>query len=163
MSTQSYEEHRWNRLSDGMSYFHDHFKHEFNALYEMADGSFTKRGLSLPMYLRMATSLCKSLTVHHTIEERHIFPFLAKRMTSFQDDEVHLKSHEGIHHGVDALTKLVRRYLDEPSTYKPDEMRECLDSWRKVLFDHLDQEVADLRGENMKKYWTLEEIERIPF
>ena len=39
------------------------------------------------------------LTVHHTIEERHIFPLLAKRMTSFQDNEVHLKSHEGIHHG----------------------------------------------------------------
>ena len=39
------------------------------------------------------------LTVHHTIEERHIFPILAKRMTMFQDDDVHLKSHEAIHHG----------------------------------------------------------------
>ena len=24
---------------------------------------------------------------------------------------------------------------------------------------HLDEEVNDLRGENMKKYWTLEEVE----
>ena len=39
------------------------------------------------------------LTVHHTIEERHIFPILAKRMTMFQNDDVHLKSHEAIHHG----------------------------------------------------------------
>ena len=26
---------------------------------------------------------------------------------------------------------------------------------------HLDEEVDDLRGENMKKYWTLEEMDRI--
>ena len=39
------------------------------------------------------------LTVHHTIEERHIFPILAKRMAMFQNDDVHLKSHEAIHHG----------------------------------------------------------------
>lgn len=37
--------------------------------------------------------------MHHTIEERHIFPILAKRMEAFQDNEVHLKSHEAIHHG----------------------------------------------------------------
>ncbi|TFK86624.1 hypothetical protein K466DRAFT_587073 [Polyporus arcularius HHB13444] len=157
-----YDEHRWNRLSEGMSYFHNHFKHEFNALYELADGSFTKRGMSLPAYLRMATQLAKGLTVHHTIEERHIFPILAKRMEMFQDNEVHLKSHEAIHHGVDELTKRVRKWLDEPSTYDPKEMRACLDSWREVLFSHLDQEVKDLSGENMKKYWTLEEVERIP-
>ncbi|KAI0743520.1 hypothetical protein C8Q80DRAFT_1181703 [Daedaleopsis nitida] len=157
----AHEEARWNRLSESMTYFHDHFKQEFNALYELADGSFTKRGMSLPMYLRLATQLAKGLTVHHTIEERHIFPVLAKRMPMFQDNDVHLKSHEGIHHGVDELTKKVRKWFDEPSTYSPEEMRTCLDSWREVLFNHLDQEVKDLSGENMKKYWTLEEVDRI--
>ncbi|KAI0745139.1 hypothetical protein C8Q76DRAFT_607411 [Earliella scabrosa] len=155
------EEARWNRLSDSMSYFHDHFKHEFNALYEMADGSYSKRGMSLPMYLRLATQLAKGLTVHHTIEERHFFPILAKRMPMFQDNDVHLKSHEAIHHGVDELTKNVRKWFDEPSTYKPEEMRACLDSWREALFSHLDQEVKDLSAESMKKYWTLEEVDRI--
>ena len=89
------------------------------------------------------------------------------------------------------MSKNVRKWLDEPSTYKPEEMRACLDSWREVLFNHLDQEVCsashpisdslrqirtlmvlmallyplqvkDLGGENMKKFWTLEELERIP-
>jgi hypothetical protein len=41
-------------------------------------------------------------------------------------------------------------------------MRACLDGFREVLFTHLDEEVNDLRGENMKKYWTLEELEAIP-
>lgn len=27
---------------------------------------------------------------------------------------------------------------------------------------HLDEEVEDLAGENMKKYWTLEELNEIP-
>ncbi|KAH9858809.1 hypothetical protein C2E23DRAFT_800209 [Lenzites betulinus] len=159
--TSAREEAKWNRLADSMTYFHDHFKHEFAAVYELADGSFAKRGMSLPMYLRMAAQLAKGLTVHHTIEERFIFPVLGKRMQMFKDDDVHLKSHEAIHHGLDDLTALIRKYLDDPTTYKPEEMRACLDSWREVLFSHLDQEVQDLSGENMKKYWTLEEVERI--
>ena len=43
--------------------------------------------------------------------------------------------------GIDELTKLVRKYMDSPSAYKPEEMRACLDSFRDVLFRHLDQEV----------------------
>ncbi|KAH9892499.1 hypothetical protein C8Q73DRAFT_698298 [Cubamyces lactineus] len=160
--SSSRDEAKWNRLAEAMTYFHNHFKHEFNAIYELADGSFAKRGMSLPMYLRLASQLARGLTTHHTIEERYIFPILAKRMTSFKDDEVHLKSHEAIHHGLDELTALIRKWSEEPSKYSPEEMRACLDSWREVLFKHLDQEVQDLSGENMKKYWTLEELERIP-
>ena len=79
---------------------------------------------------------------------------------------------------MDELTKNVRKWFDEPSTYKPEEMRACLDSWREALFSHLDQEVRpsgfvaltsgqfivqvkDLSAESMKKYWTLEEVDRI--
>lgn len=39
------------------------------------------------------------LTAHHTIEERYIFPVLAKRMPEFRDDEKHIKSHHAIHDG----------------------------------------------------------------
>ncbi|KAL1939892.1 hypothetical protein VTO73DRAFT_9592 [Trametes versicolor] len=160
--SSSREEARWNRLAESMTYFHDHFKHEYDAVYRLADGSFAKQGMSLPAYLRMAAQLAKGLTVHHTIEERYIFPILGKRMQHFADDELHLKSHEAIHHGIDDMTRLVRKWLDEPSTYSPEEMRASLDSWREVLFNHLNKKVKDLGGENMKKYWTLEEMDRIP-
>ena len=78
------------------------------------------------------------------------------------------------------------KWLDEPSTYKPEEMRACLDGWRDVLFNHLDEEVCtglglpricqthnpalmclrrgqvrDLSAESLKKYWTVEEVARI--
>jgi len=37
-----------------------------------------------------------------------------------------------------------------------------MDSWREVLFRHLDEEVQDLGKENMLKFWTLEEMRRLP-
>lgn len=97
--------------------------------------------------------------MHHTIEEQHIFPVLALRMPSFKDDEAHIKSHHGIHEGMcllssgtrqvliriiglDKLGKLLQRYAEDPTTYSPTEMRQCLDSWREVLFRHLDEEVS---------------------
>ena len=46
--------------------------------------------------------------------------------------------------GVEDLTKRVRKWIDEPSTYDPKEMRACLDSWREVLFSHLDQEASTI-------------------
>jgi hemerythrin-like domain-containing protein len=102
--------------------------------------------------------------MHHTIEERHIFPLLAKYMPKFGigADEVHIKSHRAIHDGLENLEKLVAKWKAEPSKYSPTEMRACLDGFRDVLFDHLDEEVEDLRGQNLKKYMTLEQLATIP-
>lgn len=47
------------------------------------------------------------------------------------------------------MTRLVRKWLDEPSTYSPEEMRASLDSWREVLFSHLDEEVRYLRSKHI--------------
>jgi len=37
-----------------------------------------------------------------------------------------------------------------------------MDSWGTVLWTHLDQEVKTLGAENMRRYWTLEEMRRMP-
>ncbi|KDQ57496.1 hypothetical protein JAAARDRAFT_193815 [Jaapia argillacea MUCL 33604] len=156
-----------------MAHFHAWFKQEFNSVYEvsksvppihLADGSFNARGMSLRQYLRQAKSLSTHLTFHHSLEERHIFPVLAEKMPQFDHaaDGEHIKSHKGIHDGLDELDALILKWTENPSEYSPVEMRECLDGFREVLFRHLDEEVNDLKGENMKKYWTLEEMERIP-
>ena len=41
-------------------------------------------------------------------------------------------------------------------------MKEKMDSWGEVLWKHLDQEVETLGAENMRKYWTLDEMKRMP-
>ncbi|KAG7440046.1 uncharacterized protein BT62DRAFT_938471 [Guyanagaster necrorhizus] len=147
-----------------MSSFHEWFKAEFNTLYDLADGSFSKRGLSLSLYLDTARQFERHLTMHHTIEEKYIFSILARRMPEFSDmvNDGHIKSHQSIHHGLEEFLNLVTKWKQDPSTYSPIGMRTCLDNFKGVLFSHLDQEVSDLRGENMKKYWKLEELESIP-
>ncbi|KAH8107477.1 hypothetical protein DFH11DRAFT_1691675 [Phellopilus nigrolimitatus] len=117
--------------------------------------------MSLTMFLREAESLKKHLEAHHTIEERFIFPVLAKRMPMFSDNEQHLKSHEAIHEGLARLSDLTNEFKSDPKTYSPTRMRECLDSFREVLMHHLDEEVHDLGAESLKKYWTLAEVDRI--
>ncbi|TFK75388.1 hypothetical protein BDN72DRAFT_811004 [Pluteus cervinus] len=157
------EERRWNRLQNLMMNFHGHFKSEFNTLHELADGSYTRRGLSLSNYLRTASRFVHELTMHHTIEEQYFFPMLAKKMPEFSvnSDAAHMISHAGIHRGLDDLTALVRSCQADRTTYSPEKMRECLDSFRDVLFNHLDEEVADLAGENLRKHFTLEELNRL--
>ncbi|KAK0486009.1 hypothetical protein IW261DRAFT_1453251 [Armillaria novae-zelandiae] len=135
---------------------------------QLADGSFTKRGLSLSLYLDTARQFERHLTMHHTIEERYIFPVLAQRMPEFSDtaDDGHIKSHQSIHDGLEDLSNL------NQVPYSPTGMKTCLDSFRGVLFSHLDQEVTQIfmikikcwiyGGENMKKYWKLEELDNIP-
>ena len=51
---------------------------------------------------------------------------------------------------------------DDPSEYSSEKLRSIMDSFYKILFQHLDEEVESLKGPNMCQYWTLEEIARIP-
>lgn len=44
--------------------------------------------------------------------------------------------------GLDALEKLVTKWKENTSSYSPVEMRACLDTFREVLFHHLDEEVG---------------------
>jgi len=41
-------------------------------------------------------------------------------------------------------------------------LKEKMDTWGDVLWKHLDQEVVTLGAENMRKYWTLDEMRRMP-
>ncbi|KAF9000892.1 hypothetical protein BDQ17DRAFT_1281694 [Cyathus striatus] len=167
MSTNAFasrvEERRWNRFGNLMASYHDYFKQEFNTLYELADG-YSERGLSLARYLRTAQDLNQHLTMHHTIEEQRVFPFLGTRMPQFSsdhEDAAHLNSHRMIHEGLDNLSALVKKWRADPNSYSAEGMRSCLDEFRGVLFRHLDEEVADLQGANLRKYFTLEEIEQL--
>lgn len=85
--------------------------------------------------------------------------------------------------GLEDLEKVVAKWKADPSKYSPTEMRACLDGFKDVLFQHLDEEVRtllpfaqrclltfcwvrlqveDLRGQNLKKYMTMEQLATIP-
>jgi len=154
------EKKEWNKLADLMDVYHESFRRDFNTLQESADGSFNQRGMSLPMFLNVATSLIRRLDMHHMVEESSLFPMLAQRMPEFSQNEKHKTSHKQIHDGLDKLSALVKKWKKDTTTYSPSELLACLESFREVLFRHLDEEVSDIGGENMRKYWTLDEMDR---
>jgi hypothetical protein len=38
-----------------------------------------------------------------------------------------------------------------------------MDTFGEVLWKHLDDEVEELKAENMRKYWSVKEVQGIPF
>ncbi|KAL7423457.1 hypothetical protein Q5752_001037 [Cryptotrichosporon argae] len=157
----------WNVLADGMDRFHNHFRWEYNRIYTLADGSFHKEGLTLARFIREAQQLHHHLDMHHRIEEAYIFPLLAKRMPQFKDGArekgAHLISHKKIHDGLDRYNDFLQAALANPASYNAQTLRDIMDGFKKVLFDHLDEEVKDLGHESMKAAgWTLDEIRKIP-
>ena len=93
---------------------------------------------------------------------RHIFPVLARKMPAFKKELELLTQHKQIHAGLDKLTN----YMDECSSGERElrlpELKEILDGFGKVLWQHLDDEVKELGAENMRKYWSKEEMARLP-
>jgi hypothetical protein len=83
-------------------------------------------------------------------------------MPAFKKELELLTQHKQIHLGLDKLEK----YLEECSSGERElrlgEMKEILEGFGTVLWQHLDDEVEQLKAENMRKYWTLEEMRRIP-
>lgn len=151
----------WNHLSTRMASFHNHFRSEFKQIYTLSS-TFSKRGLSLPRFIDYALQFNEQLTFHHTIEERMVFPALAQRMPEFAAAHEHTASHVKIHDGLERYTTYLDAAKRAPEKYKADELKEIMDALASVLFPHLEDEERSLKKENMQKYWTLEELKRLP-
>jgi hypothetical protein len=41
-------------------------------------------------------------------------------------------------------------------------MLEVMESFEKILWQHLDEEVVQLGAENMRKFWTIDELKMLP-
>ena len=61
-------------------------------------------------------------------------------------------------HRLDEFVKIL-----DHSKPTQDQLNEILSEVHKVLFQHLEAEEKLLEAENMKKYWTLEEINTFKF
>lgn len=57
-------------------------------------------------------------------------------------------------------------YLDECKAGKRDlqmgELKEIMESFGTVLWSHLADEVEQLSPNNMRRYWSLDEVRRLP-
>ncbi|KAK5653158.1 hypothetical protein OQA88_9257 [Cercophora sp. LCS_1] len=163
----------YNRLAVQMDYFHEHFRHIWKTLYSACESGRRPAGMTLKQFIDEGLNLVRYLEAHHRIEETHLFPILARKMPQFgtaipsgkkkkkADCEL-LKQHEKIHEGMDLLEDYLRACKNKEVEFELGVLKEKMDSWGEVLMKHLDEEVETLGAENMRKYYTLEEVRAIP-
>ncbi|KAI9821849.1 MAG: hypothetical protein M1827_002431 [Pycnora praestabilis] len=121
---------------------------EFRAYNSMAD--------------HMDIFFCHHLHTHHGIEEEHIFPVLARKMPAFRKELELLAQHKQIHKGLDKFQEYLEDCRNGEKELRLEEMKVLMDSFGKVLWEHLDDEVKELGAQNMRKYWTVQEMRIMP-
>ena len=79
-------------------------------------------------------------------------------MPGFKDDEVLINQHAQIHDGIEKTEQYLTSCSFGERELRLNELKEILNSYGEVLWNHLDEEVRMLGAENMRKYWTKDEI-----
>jgi hemerythrin-like domain-containing protein len=150
-------------MAEHMDQYHSSFRRTWSTLHSACSANKRPSNLSLAQFLALALSFCAALETHHRIEESHIFPVLATRMPAFRQELELLTQHTEIHAGLERLEAYVGECKRGERELRLREMGEVLDSFGKVLWTHLESEVAQLGAENMRRFWTVEEMGRMPF
>jgi hemerythrin-like domain-containing protein len=131
-------------------------------MYTACTNNKRPAGQSIRQFITMGLEFCSHLSMHHSIEEQHVFPLLAKKMPEFRKGDDLLKQHRGIHAGMDKLEAYLSDCRCGETDFSLAEVKKLMDTFGAVLWAHLDDEIRTLGAENMRKYWTLEEMRRLP-
>lgn len=116
--------------------------------------------MTLKQFLDAGLQFVEYLTAHHSIEERMVFPMLGKRMPEFRGDLQ--AQHREIHAGLDNFEAYLRGCKNKEHDFDLNELKVKMEPWGDVLWTHLDDEVRTLGADNMRKYWSLDEMRRMP-
>ncbi|KAL6695076.1 hypothetical protein J3F84DRAFT_376050 [Trichoderma pleuroticola] len=151
----------YNRLAERMELFHNNFRRSWNILWQACTTGRRPQGMSIKQLLNIGTEFAEHLTIHHSIEETYFFPKLAQRMPEFNPKNGDLvKQHAQIHEGLEGFEKYLNEVKSGERDFELSVLKEKMESWGGVLWAHLDDEVRSLGAENMRKFWTLQEIRR---
>lgn len=131
-------------------------------MYKACETNSKPSGMSLRQFIGLGEQFCHHLEMHHGIEEQHIFPVLAKKMPAFKKELELLSQHKQIHAGLEKLQAYLDGCRSGEKDFRFEELKVIMDGFGKVLWQHLDDEVEQLGAENMRKYWTLQEMRRLP-
>ncbi|KAI5806824.1 hypothetical protein DFH27DRAFT_590594 [Peziza echinospora] len=156
---------QYNSMAEHMEHFHNHFRLTWNEIYDTAAGTPTtnRKPLSARQLIETGLRFLAQLTLHHSVEETYIFPRLAERMPAFQDNDELKTHHKRIHEGMEALEAYLKACKSGERDLRMGEIKGLMDSWREVLWTHLDREVQELGAENMRRYWKVEEMKTLGF
>ncbi|KAM5365873.1 hypothetical protein ACJZ2D_010787 [Fusarium nematophilum] len=156
------EDASFNLLANRMNSFHEAFRRSWSTMYTVCSSGTRPADMSIRQFISIGLEFCEHLENHHNIEESWFFPLLAERMPEFRRERELVAQHREIHAGLEPLQWYLRSCLAGEVDFSLVKVKEILDSFGGVLWQHLDEEVQDLKAENMRKYWTREEIDKIP-
>lgn len=83
-------------------------------------------------------------------------------MPAFRKELELLTQHKQIHIGLDKFEAYIDDCKAGKRDMRMDELKDIMDSFGTVLWAHLQDEVNQLSVDNMRKYWSLEEVRRLP-
>jgi hemerythrin-like domain-containing protein len=146
--------------------------------------------LTLKQFIDTGLNLARYLEGHHSIEETHLYPLLARKMPEFraaskghgkghgkgkgwgwkkekkqeeEDGDCELiRQHRIIHEGMDEMVEYLQRCKNRECELELAVLKEKIEPWGDVLLKHLDQEVRDLGAEKMRRHWTVQEMKSFP-
>lgn len=143
---------------------HNYFRQSWNLLWTAASTSRRPQGMTIKQFLAEAISFTNHLTAHHGVEEAHVFPLLATRMPEFDPKNGSLvKQHEQIHEGLEEFQAYVKKCHAGKEDFEMSVLKEKMEGWGGILWEHLDEEVKMLGAERMRAVWSKEDMMRMPF
>jgi hypothetical protein len=83
-------------------------------------------------------------------------------MPAFRLELQLLTQHKQIHAGVERLEEYIDQCRSGEKNLRFAELKSILDSFGGVLWSHLDDEVKELGANNMRQYWSLQEMRNMP-
>lgn len=83
-------------------------------------------------------------------------------MPAFAKQDQLIEQHKVIHKELERFESYVRNCLRGNADLRWNEIKEILDAFGTTLWEHLDDEVRELGAEQTRKYWSKEEMSRMP-
>lgn len=160
LNMKSAEFKAYNRLAEQMSYYHSILRANWDELYA---GTAPASKASASNVIRVGIQFCNHLKAHHDIEEAMWFPVLARKMQGFREGEFAKTQHAEMHKGLDVLQPYLMDCKTGVQDFHRAKVRNIMDSFGTVLWNHMDEEVRELQADSMSKYWTVDEMRRMPF
>lgn len=84
------------------------------------------------------------------------------KMPAFRKELELLTQHKQIHEGLENFQAYLEECTSGERELRLEQMKRMMDGFGEVLWAHLSDEENQLKAENMRNFWTLEEMKRMP-
>ncbi|KAJ3300698.1 hypothetical protein HK104_007599 [Borealophlyctis nickersoniae] len=147
----------YTRWSTTLKAFHDHFRHDLLDLIKEAER--LKRKSPTPV-LRATSQYLQQLHMHHTIEDRMIFPFLARKMdvSKFAEDHEQL---DVVMDKISAVCKGNSSRKGKPADgeeFDEEGFTGLLVELKELVFPHMQLEEDLTQPDKMKQMFSAQEM-----